>query len=140
MSDPMPLSELLLEPELAGITFERLAREHAADIKLDYFGRKALPRHIARQVLDTYRAQQQRLAAERAERSAEARRRCDDVAQRRRAEAIRERDRAALAVDPTLSAFALMVGSDTEAAMDRAGERDARLRAGQSWGGTFRRP
>lgn len=140
MSEPMPLSQLLLEPELAGITVEQLAREHAADIKLDYFGRKALPRHIARQVLDAYRAQRQTLADQHAQRAAERRRRSDNAAQRRRAQALRERDRAALAVDPTIDAFALMVGSDTEAAMDRAGERDARLRAGQSWGGTFRRP
>lgn len=139
MSDPTPLSHLLLEPELAGITFERLAREHADDIELDYLGRACLPRPVARRVLDDYRRQRDRLAAARAERSAEARRRSDDVAHRRRAEAIRERDRAALAVDPTLDAFTLMVGRDTEAAMDRAGERDARLRAGQSWGGTFRR-
>ena len=140
MSDPIPLSHLLLEPELAGITAEQLARDHAGEIELDYVGRKCLPRPVARQVLDGYRRQRDRRAAERAERSAEARRRSDEVAQRRRAEALRERDRAALAENPTLDAFALMVGSDTEAAMDRAGERDARLRAGQSWGATFRRP
>lgn len=99
MSDPTPLSHLLLEPELEGITFEQIAREHEADIERDYLGRACLPRPIARRVLDSYRSQRDRLAAERAERSAEARRRCDDVAQRRRAQAIRERDRAALAVD-----------------------------------------
>lgn len=139
MSDPMPLSQLLLEPELAGITFERLAREHAAEIELDWLGRKCLARPVARRVLDDYRRQRDQLAAERAERSAEVRRRSNDDAQRRRAEALRERDRAALAIDPTLDAFTVMVGADTEAAMDRAGERETRLRAGQSWGATFRR-
>lgn len=139
MSDPTPITVLVLEPELAGITAEQLAREHEADIESDYLGRACLPRPVARRVLDDYRRQRDRLSAERAERSAEARRRSDNVAQRRQAEAIRERDRAALAVDPTLSAFELMLVRDTESAMDRAGERNARLRSGQSWGGTFRR-
>lgn len=136
MSDPTPLTHIQLE---TGILVETLAVQHAEHIVLDYLDRRCLPRHIAREIIAGYH-ERQRVHAEhlqelRARTGAAHRAALEDTRARLAARA--QRDAAMLAGDGSLPALAVMLAADTEAGLDRRGERDARLRRGESFGASF---
>ena len=128
----------LLALELDG-EVDELAAGLADHVVIDDAGCRAVPAGVARAHIAAEHARANELQARRTahrQRSAAAQQQLIESDRARRA-ALDYRDRRLLAGDPTLSALEVMIGADVEKAMTARGERDDRLRRGESFGATF---
>lgn len=121
MSDPVALTVLALE--LDGVTAEQLGRRYAADVVVDFIGRRCVARDTAREIIAEHHAQRQQLADRRAEQLAESKRRGNPL--RRRVQALQARQQIDVGGDLSRSALASMLLDDHDDHMAAADRRIA---------------
>lgn len=122
-----------------GVDADRLAAELGEHVSRDWIGLRAIPVDVAkRYIADTHAAANARQDARDAQRAlARARHRESITATRARLAARGRRDAAMLSNDGSLPALAVMMASDVESKLDARGQREARLRRGESFGESY---